>query len=56
MADPKLSIGFWVGPRAGLVLLEKREMLCPCCDLNPRLFQPTAWSLNTLKYVGFFMG
>ena len=56
MADPKHSIDFWVGPMAGLVLLEKIEMLCTCCDLNPRLFQSTAWSLNKLNYVGFFTG
>ena len=50
-ADPKHSGGFWVGPRVGLVLLEKREMFCPCSDLNPRLFQLTAWSLNTLNHL-----
>jgi hypothetical protein len=55
-ADRKHSIGVWVGPRAGLVLLEKREMFCPCCGLNPKLFQPIAWSLYRPNDVGFFTG
>src|SRR5215469_12311730 len=31
-------IGSWVNPKAGLDVLEKTTVSCPCRDLNPRSF------------------
>jgi hypothetical protein len=37
-------IGGWVGPRAGLDVMEKRKIPCPCLELNPdsSVIQPVA--------------
>jgi hypothetical protein len=41
-----------VGPRAGLDVVEKRNISCPYRESNPDLLviQPVAWSLHQLSY------
>jgi hypothetical protein len=33
-------IGGWVGLRAGLDAVEKRNISCPCQELNPQVSRP----------------
>jgi hypothetical protein len=44
-------MGGWVRPRTGVDAVEKREISCPCRELNP--YRPTrSPSLNQLNYSG----
>jgi hypothetical protein len=48
--EPALGIhciGGWVGPRAGLSIMEKRKISCTCQKSNPRFLGRTAHSLVT---------
>jgi hypothetical protein len=45
-------IGKWVGPTAGLDVLEK--ILLPLPGIKPRIVQPAAYPLCWLSYPGFF--